>query len=140
MKVTSQKMFSPTGLIATQGKEVAINNDVTKVQTALAYRLHWADHSIDVNTFATLITRFELVFLLNDKHAETSNIRCDLRQAQINHAPLFRTLLGRAVCRKRKRIANKTSRIKYVTSRVCQLVLLIFVSQNHLGWRYDLGV
>ena len=66
-------MFSPTGLIATQGKEVAINNDVTKVQTALAYRLHWADHSIDVNTFATLITRFELVFLLNDKHAETSS-------------------------------------------------------------------
>jgi hypothetical protein len=83
---TSQKMFSSTSLIAKQGKEVAINIDVTKVPTALAYRLDWADRSIDVNTFDTLITSFELVFLLNVKHAETINIRCELRQAsQITH-------------------------------------------------------
>jgi hypothetical protein len=39
-----------------------------------------------VNILATLTTSFELVFLFNVEHADTSNIRCNLRQAsQITH-------------------------------------------------------
>lgn len=60
-----------------------------------------------MNILATMTTNFELVFLLNVEHTNTSNIRCDLRQASQITYPSSELLSAGQYVEKEKELPTK---------------------------------
>jgi len=73
------------------------------------------------------------------------HFKCTVRTGKLtldrllNHtdSPFFRICLRGFIRRKRKRVANKTSRIKDMTSRVCYLVAVILIRKYKLLCKHE---